>query len=385
MRETSQHVPKKHFKLGRTFMKGALSVALAGALTAAVPFGSAFAEYRGFSDLEPSHWAVTGGTVDWSQERGVINGYPDGSWAPDATIDRAQAATVVWNYAGSPAPQGTAEQFIDVTESDWFADAALWCREEGVFAGVGDTGYLDPYAPITREQVAAVLLRYADGAEGSADDYAKFPDASSVSSWAEGAMGWAVANSVLTGAVTESGQYANPQSSCTRAEFVTMLARTVDGAMQGVDLTGKKYVVDATYVPEYETVEVPVYEQQWVPDTVEKECVRFYCRWCGFDNGCVIPLDEFFASDFVDSDWFWIRNEVFGHVERNDCGCPPEIGVDPDGAFDGSIGKSRGTGQQTLTKSVENGSGHWEQVQTGTETQRIEVGGHWEYGEGRWE
>lgn len=384
---------RKQKRWFRSFRKGAVSVALAGALCLAVPCGSALAEYRGFPDLDEGHWAVSSGIVDWSQEHKVINGFPDGSWAPDATVDRAQAATILWNMAGNPEPEGTVEQFPDVADADYCAKAALWCREQGIFEGDAVTGRFNPWDPITREQVAKVLCGYAGELDAPSDEppagtpaATEFADPESVSPWAGGVVQWAVSNGVITGSVQPDGLYLDAQRSSTRAEFVAMLARTVDGVMEGVDITDKEFVVEATWVPEYETVEVPVYEDKWVADVENKEYVRFYCRWCGYDNGCVIPLDEFFADDFLDSEWFWIRDEVFGHVQRNDCNCPPEIGiVSGPTAFDGSIGQSRGTGQQTITKAVDLGTGHWEQVQTGTKAEQVEVGGHWEYGEGSWQ
>lgn len=381
---------KKQKRWFRSFRKGAVSVALAGALCLAVPCGSALAEYRGFPDLDEGHWAVSSGIVDWSQEHGVINGFPDGTWAPDATVDRAQAATILWNMAGNPEPAGMVGQFPDVADTDYCAKAALWCREQGIFEGDAVTGKFNPWDAITREQVAKVLCGYAGELDAPSDEppagtpaATEFADPESVSPWAGGVVQWAVSNGVITGSVQPDGLYLQAQRSSTRAEFVAMLARTVDGVMQGESVAGKEYVVEATWVPEYETVEVPVYEDKWVADMEGTDMIRIYCRWCGYN--CEIPQSEFFAPDYVGSEWFWMADDVQGHVAKNVCGCPADIEVDPNNAFDGLIGHSRGVGMYYFNASTGEGSGHWEQVQVGTKTEQVEVGGHWEYGEGSWQ
>ena len=281
-------------KKGRTtsLKRGVVSAALIGALCLAVPCGSALAEYRGFPDLDKSHWAVSSGIVDWSQEHGVINGFPDSTWAPDATIDRAQAATILWNMAGNPEPEGTVEQFPDVVDTDYCAKAALWCREQGIFEGDAPSGNFRPWDAITREQVAKVLCGYAGELDEPSEGTVEVPvfvDPGSASGWAGGVVQWAVSHGVITGREMPDGAYIAGQGECTRAEFVAMLARTVDGVMRGESVAGKEYVVEATWIPEYETVEVPVYEDKWVADTKEETFHHYYCRWCGYDNGCSIP------------------------------------------------------------------------------------------------
>lgn len=378
---------------------GFASVAIAGTLFFALPYTSAFAEYHGFPDLSEDHWAVQNGIVDWSSEHHAINGFPDGTWGPDLTMDRAQAAQVIYNMAGSPELEGTAEQFTDVSDDDFCATAALWCREQGIFTGIDGTDDFDPWSPITREQVAKILCEYAEGAEGEASAYASFPDADEVSTWAEGFVSWAVSEDVITGYETTSDAYLNALDDCTRAEFVTMLARTVDGYMSDEDIAGKTYVVDATYEPNYVEVETPVYEEQWVADTYTGTCYRYYCRWCGYDadGKCIIPLTRTNSSNpnsiyygdldaWLSSVWQGYYEDVLWHVQRNDCNCPADVKIDPEGAFDGSTGVSRGTGgPQVLYTTVELETGHYEQVQTGTTTELVDAGGSWTYSNGRWE
>lgn len=227
MRKEARMISNKNGK-GRSgsLRRGILGTVLIGALCLAVPCGSALAEYRGFPDLDESHWAVSSGIVDWSQEHDAINGFPDGAWAPDATIDRAQAAQIIWNFAGKQVPAETTGQFNDVSGSDWFATAALWCREQGIFEGIGGTNNFSPYEPITREQVAKVLCVYAGemnapsdkpSAGGAIDpDRPPFSDAGDVSGWAGGVVQWAVSKGVINGRLQPDGtNLLAPQGSCT--------------------------------------------------------------------------------------------------------------------------------------------------------------------------
>lgn len=169
------------------------------------------------------------------------------------------------------------------------------------------------------------------------------------------------------------------QGTATRAEFVTMLSKVVDGVMAGVDLTGKGYQAEITWVPEYETVEVPVYEEQWVDDIFEGECTHYYCCHCGYDADCYIPsyiIQEnlFVEGGLVGTIWDEKFQEVLRHVQSNECGAND----------DGIPHVDWGTGQERVWHRVELGTGHYEQVQVGTKTEQHEVGGHWELSGGHW-
>lgn len=115
-------------------------------------------------------------------------------------MNRAMLATVIYRMAGSPA--GAAKTpFTDVAAADWFADAVAWAYENGVVKGMSATSFA-PLQEITREQLAVMLLRYADlcGYDTSARTSLKdFADAAKVSDYAADAMQWAVANGILNG------------------------------------------------------------------------------------------------------------------------------------------------------------------------------------------
>ena len=200
-----------------------VTAALAAALAAPV---AAQAAYLGFSDLDASHWAVASGVVDWSVENKVING-ANGRWLPDATISRAEAAAVLHNAAGNP-KASKAPAFTDAGSLSWAYDAVAWCAQEGIFTGNAATGNFDPWAPLTREQAAKVLMVREGGKAGSASSLDKFSDKSTVSSWATGPVAWAVEAGVINGVDTAQGRLVQGQRACTRAEFVAMLKNLED-------------------------------------------------------------------------------------------------------------------------------------------------------------
>lgn len=200
-----------------------VTAALAAALAAPV---AAQAAYLGFSDLDTSHWAVASGVVDWSVENKVING-ANGRWLPDNTISRAEAAAVLHNAAGNP-KASKAPAFTDAGSLSWAYDAVAWCAQEGIFTGNAATGNFDPWAPLTREQAAKVLMVREGGKAGSASSLDKFSDKSTVSSWATGPVAWAVEAGVINGVDTAQGRLVQGQRACTRAEFVAMLKNLED-------------------------------------------------------------------------------------------------------------------------------------------------------------
>lgn len=201
--------------------------AVAASLIAAVAApASALASYLGYSDLSTSHWAVIGGVVDWAEESGIVHG-SNGKWRPDAIVTRAEAAAIIWNYHGNPAPKKPAA-FADAGSLSWARDAVAWCSEQGIFTGDASTGNFNPWAPLTREQSAKVLCVMAGGRIPATVSFGGFRDFNSVSKWAWGVMGWAVENGIVTGVQKPDGAYLAGQSGCTRAEFATMLRRVED-------------------------------------------------------------------------------------------------------------------------------------------------------------
>ena len=133
-------------------------------------------------------------------------------------------ATVLYRMAGEPAVTGSAS-FTDVAAGQWYTDGITWASQQGVVQGVGDSKF-DPNGAITREQLAVMLYRYADGETVSAD-MSRFQDRTSISDWALEAMNWAVAQGILSG--SDQGLL-NPGSVASRAEVATMLMRFIENS-----------------------------------------------------------------------------------------------------------------------------------------------------------
>ncbi len=179
-----------------------------------------------FRDLEIGSWYTQG--VEFAYERALFNGVSDNSFAPDASMTRAMLVTVLWRYAGKPV-EGKNE-FTDVPNKSWYTEAVAWAAHNGIVNGVGNNRF-DPDGEITREQMAAILYRYAGmiGIDTSAQaEPGDFPDGGSVSGYAKKALRWAVAEGLIGGTKEGGITYLRPQGNATRAQVATILMRFVN-------------------------------------------------------------------------------------------------------------------------------------------------------------
>ncbi|WNX83118.1 InlB B-repeat-containing protein [Agathobaculum sp. NTUH-O15-33] len=161
--------------------------------------------------------------VDYVFTNGLMKGVSSDRFAPDETLTRGMLVTILYRMAGSPAVSG-ASPFADVAEGKWYTDAILWATQTDVAGGYGNDRF-GPDDPITREQTAAILYRYAvlkgfdtDGRE----ELSSFTDANEVSAWAREAMQWCVQKSLITG---RTEQELAPAGTATRAEIAAILSR----------------------------------------------------------------------------------------------------------------------------------------------------------------
>lgn len=181
-----------------------------------------------FPDVDPGAWYHF--ALEWAVDGGLLSGYGDtGLLGPDDSVTRAQVAQILWNLEGEPKTYGDAP-YSDVAGDEWFVQAAAWCAERGIMTGYDDgTGRFGPDDPITREQLSAVLMRWAaqtglDVSESA--DLDAFPDGASASPWARECLSWAVGSGVIRGAETGSGApLLDPQGTASRAQLATMLQR----------------------------------------------------------------------------------------------------------------------------------------------------------------
>lgn len=153
--------------------------------------------------------------VQWASQQGYIQGYNDGSFGVDDNVTRAQLSAVLYRAAGSPAASGTA-RFPDVAATAYYAGAAGWAAEGGLITGYND-GRFGVNDPITRQQITAILWRWAGSPAASAEDYA---DEAGISDYAKTAVDWARANGIVP--AKEENRFA-PADNATRGEVALML------------------------------------------------------------------------------------------------------------------------------------------------------------------
>ena len=181
-----------------------------------------------FRDVTESDWFYD--DVMTLVSDGILNGYPDGSFRPELDVTNAEfikmLVTVLWRLDGETAPK-TATTFTDVDANAYYADAVAWAAESGVVNGIGGNKF-DPEGNVTREQIAAILFRYAafKGVDTAARaNLATFPDAEKTSAYAHDALSWAVAAELVKGTKEGSTIYLDPQGSATRAQVAAILSR----------------------------------------------------------------------------------------------------------------------------------------------------------------
>ena len=174
-----------------------------------------------FTDVASDAWYAQ--AVAYVYRQGLMSGTAQDRFSPDLTTNRVMLVTILYRLAGSPAVDG-GSAFTDVSGGDWFASGVAWASANGIVTGYGD-GRFGPNDPITREQMAAILYRYAGFAGQSTAgqaDLSGYTDAGRVSPYAAEPMGWAVDRGLITG--VSAGTLA-PGGSATRAQVATILMR----------------------------------------------------------------------------------------------------------------------------------------------------------------
>ena len=160
--------------------------------------------------------------VAYVYENGIMAGTDETIFEPTMELDRAMAAQLFYNLEGKPAVTGDST-FTDVTSGHWAVDAITWAAQNDIVAGIGG-GLYDPDSNVTREQFAVMLYKYArfKGYDLTATgDLTQFPDAGSISSWAETALSWASGKGLING--HEDGTI-DPKGSTIRAQAASIMA-----------------------------------------------------------------------------------------------------------------------------------------------------------------
>ncbi|MBQ4340525.1 MAG: S-layer homology domain-containing protein, partial [Firmicutes bacterium] len=155
-----------------------------------------------FDDVTAIDWYS--GAVNYVCHRGIMEGIGDGLFDPAGTTTRAMIVTTLWRLEGEPAfGQGKSGTFADVEEDVWYTEAVEWAAANEIVEGYGD-GNFGPMDSITREQLAAILYRYAqykgyDVSVGEDTNILSFEDAFSISEYAFPALQWVCGEGIMEG------------------------------------------------------------------------------------------------------------------------------------------------------------------------------------------
>ena len=174
-----------------------------------------------FTDVKSGDWFYE--AVQYVYDKGMMTGVSADRFAPASTTTRGMIVTILYRLENEPAVSG-GSAFTDVESGAWYADAVAWAAANDIVNGTSATTFA-PNSPITREQMAAILYRYAayKGYDVSQKaDLSGYTDAASISGYAKDALAWANAQKLITG-VTDTSL--NPQGSATRAQVATILMR----------------------------------------------------------------------------------------------------------------------------------------------------------------
>ena len=177
-----------------------------------------------FTDVPEGYWAY--GAIQYVYGEGLMAGTSGSTFSPEGTTTRGQIVTILWRLSGSPVVN-YAMDYNDVAEGSYYAEAIRWATSEGIAGGYGG-GVFGPDDPITREQLAVMLHRYAqhegcDVSIGEDTNILSYADAFTVSEYAVSALQWACGAGIISG--TGDGSTLTPQGEATRAQAATVLMR----------------------------------------------------------------------------------------------------------------------------------------------------------------
>lgn len=177
-----------------------------------------------FADVSSSDWFYN--DVRYVYEKGIMDGTGADRFSPNAPLTRAMIVTILYRMAGSPSVSGSSD-FTDVAAGKWFAKAVAWAAANGIVNGYG-SGLFGPNDPVTREQLAAILYRYAVYGGMTAvtleENLGGFADTAQLSAYAIQAMNWAVGQGLING----SGSNLVPKAQATRAQVAAIIHRYLE-------------------------------------------------------------------------------------------------------------------------------------------------------------
>lgn len=184
-----------------------------------------------FTDVKESDWFYKG--VAYVVDKGIMSGVAENQFDPSGKLTRAMLVQMLYNMESRPACDAE-NAFIDVPVGQWYTDAVIWANDAKIVSGMGD-GLFAPNMEITREQMVVMLYNYAKykGYDVTASaDLSKFADNASVSTWAQPAMQWAVAEGYISG--MGDNQLA-PHGTATRAEIASVIMRFMEATAESAE------------------------------------------------------------------------------------------------------------------------------------------------------
>ena len=182
-----------------------------------------YAGWEPFDDVGWADWFHD--NVVYVYENGLMNGTGAAVFEPDGTVTRGMIVTILHRLEGEPAVNYLMP-FADVAEGAWYAEAVRWAASEGIVTGVSETAFA-PNDPITREQFAAILWRYAkykgfDVSIGESTNILSYADFGEIGEYAIPALQWACGEGIISG---RGEGVLDPRGTATRAEAAAMLQR----------------------------------------------------------------------------------------------------------------------------------------------------------------
>jgi|GEM_PF-2767737 len=179
--------------------------------------------YNPYTDVKLGAWYAD--AVKYVSSKGLFQGTSANTFSPSSTMTRATLVTVLYRLDGSPAVTG-ASSFSDVGKDAWCYDAVTWADARGVVTGRSDNTFL-PNSPVTRQQMAAILYRYAqykkmDVSVGEDTNILSYDDAFSISTYAIPAIQWACGAGLMKGTTATT---LSPKGTATRAQVAVTLSR----------------------------------------------------------------------------------------------------------------------------------------------------------------
>ena len=181
-----------------------------------------------FIDVDENDWFYD--AVAYAYENSLMAGTSGTTFSPDLTTTRAMIVTILYRLEDTPIVSGGSD-FTDVEIGQWYSDAIAWAAANNIVGGYGN-GLFGPDDPITREQLAAILYRYAQYKSydtTASDDLSRYTDLGQLSEWAQEAVAWANSEGIISGtsAVTLA-----PKDSATRAQAAAMMMRFCENIIQ---------------------------------------------------------------------------------------------------------------------------------------------------------